>query len=366
MFKKKEKEKTIHSMPSNIFFFVKLLFSVSPLLVIGEFMWGLLMILPNNLIRVIGVKYIIDVVTEDKDLHRIFYAVVVIGLVLVGSTVISWLFREFFWNMEREKLYYGLNQKLYDKARSLDLESYDNPEFYNNFILTIESSSGNIQNLLGLVRMYVGHIISLVTVSSVLFTIDPWCLVIILVVICVFLPISKRVGTLMMERRVENAKYHRRADYFQRIFYLQDYAKEVRMNNISPLLMDRYNDAADDVINNQKNYWNKISALNCTQKVGVQGLGFMFVLPLYLGYCVLVKDTLSVGDFVATFNGAHAVAMSFQFLTIWALARFSEQGKMIDKYREFLNADFKIKNGGKQVKKTEPKEITIKNVLSIP
>ena len=362
MFKKKEKEKTLHSMPSNIFFFIKLLFSVSPLLVLGEFMWGLLMILPNNLIRVIGVKYIIDVVTEGTNLERIFYAVAVIGLILVLSTVISWLFREFYWNMERERLYYGLNQKLYDKARSLDLESYDNPEFYNNFILTIESSSGNIQNLLGLVRMYVGHIISLITVSSVLLTIDPWCLVIILTVICVFLPISKKVGTLMMERRIDNAKYHRRADYFQRIFYLQDYAKEVRMNNISPLLIDRYNDAADDVINNQKKYWNKISALNCTQKVGVQGLGFMFILPLYLGYCVLIKGDLSAGDFVATFNGAHAVAMSFQFLTIWALARFSEQAKMIDKYREFLGADFKIKNGGKEVKKTEPKEITIKNL----
>ena len=362
MFKKKQKEKKLHSMPSNIFFFIKLLFSVSPFLVLGEFMWGLLMILPNNLIRVIGVKYIIDVVTEGTNLERIFYAVAVIGLILILSTVISWLFREFYWNTERERLYFGLNKKLYDKARSLDLESYDNPEFYNNFILTIESSSGNIQNLLGLVRMYVGHIISLVTVSSVLLTIDPWCLVIILTVICVFLPISKRVGTLMMERRIDNAKYHRRADYFQRIFYLQDYAKEVRMNNISPLLIDRYNDAADDVINNQKKYWNKISALNCTQKVGVQGLGFMFILPLYLGYCVLIKGDLSAGDFVATFNGAHSVAMSFQFLTIWALARFSEQAKMIEKYREFLSADFKIKNGGEEVRKTEPKEITIKNL----
>ena len=140
MFKKKQKEKTNHSMPSNIFFFVRLMFSVSPLLVLGEIMWGLLMILPNNLIRVIGVKYIIDVVTEGTNLERIFYAVVIIALVLIGSTVISWLFREFYWNMERERLYYGLNQKLYDKARSLDLESYDNPEFYNNFILTIESS----------------------------------------------------------------------------------------------------------------------------------------------------------------------------------------------------------------------------------
>lgn len=349
-------------MPSNIFFFVKLLFSVSPLLVIGEFIWGLLMILPNNLIRVLGVKYIIDVVTEGENLERIFYAVAVIAIVLIGSTLISWLFREFYWNVEREKVYYGLNKKLYEKARSLDLESYDNPEFYNNFILTIESSSDNIQNLLGMVRMYVGHLISLVTISSVLFTIDPWCLAIILTVICVFLPISKKVGTLMMERRIENAKYHRRSDYFQRIFYLQDYAKEVRMNNIQPLLIDRYNDAADDVISNQKKYWNKISALNCLQTVGVQGLGFMFILPLYLGYCVLVKETLSAGDFVATFNGAHAVAMSFQFLTIWALARFSEQAKMIDKYREFLAADFKINNGGKVAPKTEPKEITIKNL----
>ena len=136
MFKKKQKEKTLHSMPSNIFFFIKLLFSVSPFLVLGEFMWGLLMILPNNLIKVIGVKYIIDVVTEGTDLNRIFYAVLVIGLILILSTVFSWLFREFYWNMEREKLYYGLNKKLYDKARSLDLESYDNPEFYNNFILT--------------------------------------------------------------------------------------------------------------------------------------------------------------------------------------------------------------------------------------
>ena len=362
MFKKKEKEKTLHSMPSNIFFFVRLMFSVSPFLVIGELFWGLLMILPNNLIRVIGVKYIIDVVTEDKDLERIFYAIGVIALVLIGSTAISWLFREFYWNKERERLYYGLNKKLYEKARSLDLESYDNPEFYNSFILTIESSSDNIQNLLGLVRMYVGHIISLVTVSSVLLAIDPWCLVIILGVICIFLPISKKVGTLMMERRIENAKFHRRSDYFQRVFYLQDYAKEVRMNNISPLLIDRYNDAADDVISNQRKYWNKISTLNCLQTLGVQELGFMFLLPLYLGYCVLVKETLSAGDFVATFNGAHAVAMSFQFLTVWALARFSEQGKMIDKYREFLKADFKIKNGGEDAPKTEPKEITIKNL----
>ena len=88
--------KKLHSMPSNIFFFIRLLFSVSPLLVIGEFIWGILLILPSRLVSVIGVKYIIDVVTEGERLERVFYAVGAIALVLVVSKLFAWLFREFF------------------------------------------------------------------------------------------------------------------------------------------------------------------------------------------------------------------------------------------------------------------------------
>lgn len=176
----KDKNTTQHSMLSNIIFFVGMLFKVSPFLVIGEFIWGILLILPSRLVNVIGIKYFIDVVAEGENLHRIFYAVAAIAAVLVISKLFAWIYREFFWNMGREKVYYGLNKRLYEKAKQLDLESYDNPEFYNNFILTIESSSDNIQNLLGLVREYVGNVISLVTISSILLTIDPWCLVIIL------------------------------------------------------------------------------------------------------------------------------------------------------------------------------------------
>lgn len=362
MFRKKDKEKSIRSILPNIFYFVKLMFSISPLLVTGELLWGVLTIVPNNLIGVIGVKYIIDTVTEGKNPERIFYAVAVIAVIIVCSNVFSWLFMEFYWNKERERLYYGINKKIYEKAKSLDLESYDNPEFYNKLILTIESSSGNIQNLMGLIRGYVGHIFSLLAVSSVLLTIDPICLVIILGMIVAFMPLSKKIGSLMMERRIENAKYHRRSDYFQRIFYLQDYAKEVRMNGISPLLVSRYNEAADDVINNQKTFFTKIAIFNFMQTIGVQGIGFLFVLPLYLGYCVLVKESITPGDFIATFNGAHSVALSFQLLTVWALPQFTEQAKMIAKYREFLSAEPKIKDGEKAVPKTEPKEIQIKNL----
>ncbi len=359
---KKSKEKTQYSMFSNIFFFVKLLFEVSPLLVIGEFAWGILTNVPARLISVIGAKYIIDTVESGENLESIFGAVGLIALVIIAGNAFTWIFREFFWNMEKEKVYYGLNKKLYEKARQLDEESYDNPDFYNNFILTIESSSDNIQNLLGLVRNYVGNIILLISIGSVLISIDPVCLIIILFFIGVFSPISKKIGNLQMGRRIDNTRFHRRSDYFQRIFYLQDYCKEVRMNDISPLLIERYNDAATDVVKNQRYYWKRISGYYLLQESGIQIFGFMFVLPLYLGYCVLVKESLSAGDFVAAFNGSYSIAASINFLTVWAVAIFSERGKMIEKYREFLKAEFKISDGAKKAEKGKPKEIKIENL----
>lgn len=357
-----KKEKNEHSLLSNMLFFVGLMFKASPLLVIGELCWGILMNVPSRLISVIGVKYIIDVMTSGERVYRIFWAVGIIAAVIVFSRVISWLFREFFWNVEKEKCYFALNKGLYEKAKSLDLESYDNPEFYNSFILTIESSSDNIQNLLGLIRNYFGNVVALISVASVLAAIDSLCLLIILVSIAAFMPLSKVIGNLQTQRQIENTRYHRRSDYFQRIFYLQDYAKEVRMNNIHPLLIDRYNDAADDVIKNQDKYWSKISLLYCIQEIGVQVVGIMFLMPLYLGYLVLVKQSITAGDFVATFNGAYSIAVSINFLTVWAVARFEERAKIIEKYRGFLNAEPKITDGENHASVTEPKEIKIENM----
>ena len=179
----KKKSETAHSTFSNIFFFVRLLFKISPVLVIGDFLMGILTTLPTRLISVVGLKYIIDVVSKGVRLERIFTAVGFIAVILVGSKVFSWLFQEFYWNAAREKVYYGLNKTLYEKAKSVDLENYDDPEFYNSFILTIESSSDNIANLLGLVRNYVGNLVSFVTIGGVLITIDPVCLIIILGII---------------------------------------------------------------------------------------------------------------------------------------------------------------------------------------
>lgn len=349
-------------MLSNIIYFVVLLFRVSPGLVIGEMVFGVLRKLPYRIISVLGVKYMVDAVTNGSSGRQVFSIVAVIGLVLFATALANALFREFYWNVAREKAYRGLNRTLYEKAKELDLENYDNPMFYNNFILTIESSSDNIQNILGLVQNYFGEVISLLTIGSIIFTIDPVCLLIIAVIVVIFTPISRKIGEMQMMRREDNNRLHRKADYFARVFYLQDYVKEVRMNGIMPLLMKRYNEAAQEVCDNQKKYVRKIDIAYFIQETGVQIIGFMLLLPFYLGYCVLERHTLSAGDFIASFNGAFSIAASFSFLTVAAVRNFSERAKMIEKYREFLKTETKIKDGERKAELTEPKTIEIKDL----
>lgn len=338
------------------------MFRISPLLVIGECFWSSINRLPTRIISVLGVKYVIDVIANGDDKIKIVYAVIAIAVILIVSEVLNALYREFFFAIEKEKVDKGMSQLLYEKARELDLESYDNPDFYNNFILVIEASAGGITGVLGMVQRYVGEVISLITICSIILAIDPVCLAIVGGVVVVFTPISNMIGKLQAQRQIDNNRLHRRADYFARIFYLQDYAKEVRMNDIQPLLMKRYNQAADDVIDNQRRYVGKIDFIYFFQELGVQVIGFMFLLPLYLGYCVLKKGTLSPGDFVATFNGAFQIAASFSFLTVGVVRMFSERARLIEKYREFLSRDRRINDGDSVAPVTQPKEIKLENV----
>ena len=174
-------KKTEHSTFSNIFFFLGILFKISPALVIGECLWKIMLSLPTKLVAVLGIKYVIDIATGDGNKTKIIYAVLIIAAVIIISRIISWLYREFYWNVAKEKTQKGLSEKFYEKAKQLDLESYDNPHFYNSFILAIEASAGSFQGILNMVSGYVSELISLITIGTIILAIDPVCLLIILV-----------------------------------------------------------------------------------------------------------------------------------------------------------------------------------------
>ena len=358
----RNKEKTTHSTISNIFYMLKTMFKVSPVLVIGEILQHIFSTLPGRLVSVIGLKFVIDEVQNGGDSKKILLGIVLMVSVLVLGEVSTSVFFELFVHREREKLDYGIQTMFYKKAAELDLQKYDDPTYYSDFILAIESSSDSLRYILGMVKGYVGEIISFVAIAGVVLTIDPICLLIVVLFVAIFIPMGRYTGNLQMKRREEVTEKHRKGDYFARVFYLPDYAGEIRTSGIFPLLRKRFNESADEVVNTQKKYVGKLDKLFYIQDIGIRAIGFVLVLGLYIGYQTIVTGNMSAGDFVATFNGALLIGGSILYLTVYSVRGFTERSKMIEKCRIFLAEKERITDGTHIAECGEPEEIVVENI----
>lgn len=349
-------------MISNIFYMLKLMFKVSPMLVIGEITEHILKTLPGKLVSVIGLKYIIDEVTKGGDVKNVIIGIAAILLILVFSEVGNSVFFELFVHREREKLDLGIQSMLYKKAAQLDLSKYDDPGYYSDFILAVEMSSDNIKYILQNVKYYVGEIISFITISAVLLTIDPACLLIVLTSVVIFIPVGRYTGNLMNKRRTEITEKHRKGDYFSRLFYLRDYAGEIRTGGLFGLLDRRFSESADDIVSTQDKYVKKIDKIFFVQETSIQVIGFMLALTLYIGYRTLVTGDMTAGDFVATFNGAVQIGGGVLYLTVYGVRQFTERSGMIEKYRIFMAEQSKVLDGETMAQSGKPEKITVKNI----
>ncbi len=358
----KKKIKAKHNTVSNVFYMLRVMFKISPGLVIGEIAEQIMGALPSKLISVIGLKYVIDEVQNGGDPKKIILAIASMLGIIIACEVFTNIFYELFAHREREKLDLGIQSMFYKKAAELDLARYDDPGYYSDFILSIENTADNLRSILNLVRGYVEQVIAFAAVAAIMLTIDPICLVIVLVSVILFIPVGKYTGSLQTKRREATTEKHRRADYFSRLFYLPDYAGEIRTSGVYPLLRKRFTESADDVIDTQRRYVKKLDWLFFAQEFTVQVVGFMLILSLYIGYQTIVTGNMSAGDFVATFNGSVQIGSAVLYLTVYSLRNFTERSQMIEKCREFLGETSKIKDGEHIAVCGEPEKISVKNV----
>lgn len=358
---RKKKNQSNHGIISNTWYMLKLMFSVSPGLVMGEIFEEILSILPGKLISVIGIRYVINEVQSGNDAKKIISGVAMMAGILIFANVYSSIFYELYAHREREKMYLGIHSKLYNKAIELDLNKYDNPSFYADFILAVQTSSENIQSFLENIRHYVAQIISFMSISAVLLTIDPVCLIIVFAFVFGFVPLGRYLGNLQMRRREAICDKERKSDYFARLFYLQEYAGEIRTSGIKKLLLKRFDESVDETYKTESRFLKKLEWGFFFQESGIQVIGFMLTLTAYIGYKALVTGELGAGDFVAAFNGAVQIGASVLYLTVYSIRTFTERSKMVEKYRTFLSTETEIVDGEFIASCGEPETIRIKN-----
>ena len=233
-----------------------------------------------------------------------------------------------------------LYQKLFQKSRNVELECFENSDFYDKYTLAMKNADTRlyetVDQLFGVLFGFVASIFAFIF----MFQVDK------LSVAFIFLPIIgnfyfRRLNTHVdYERNKEMAPHNRRIDYINRIMYLKDYAKEIRLTNIFKLLKRQYTDAITGVADVTKKFVWKSAFLHWFYVM----FTFTFIfegLLIYGAYRTLVSNTMSLAQL--------AVITSMMVSTTWILIGFTDSvtasfknGLFVDYLRTFLEYEEKI------------------------
>ena len=355
---KKEKTNTI----KNNIYMLKFIFKHTPFMAFGYLFFDVLANLPWTLSNVVLLKYIIDVATEGRDYYRVAVALGLFVVFVVITNLLTTLFYEISMPKQKEKLYFAVYKTIYQKAAKMDYEAYDNPEFYNDLVLAMNSMNSRAYSVLADIQEVLTNVISVLTIGAVIVSIDPICLLFVMVCVGIMTPIGRLIAKVNVERTEAMTPLDRKNLYFSRVFYLQDYAKELRLSRAGEMVERRYNQNIFDRIKTISPYLSKQWKLYFCQESLPMTLLIYLGITLLMGYKALVTKEVTMGDFAATFNGATSISTSVFALTSHIAINVRENGLYVEKFRRFMNAKEKMVSGTKTTVFENPPVIKFENV----
>ena len=355
---KKEKTNTI----KNNVYMLKFIFKHTPFMVFGYLFFDILSTLPWTLSNVVLLKYIIDVVSEGRDYYRVAVALALFVVFVIITNLSSTLFYEISMPKQKQKLYFAVYKTIYEKAAKMDYEAYDNPEFYNDLVLAMNSMNERAYSVLSDTQSVLTNIASVLTIGAVIVSIDPICLLFVIVCVAIMTPIGRLIAKVNVERTEVMTPFDRKNLYFSRVFYLQDYAKELRLSGAGKMIETRYNKNVFDRIKTISPYLTKQWKLYFCQEALPMTLLIYLGVTLLMGYKAIVEKSVTMGDFAATFNGASTISTCVFALTSNLAINVRENGLYVEKFRKFMNAKEKMVSGTKTTVFEKPVVIKFENV----
>lgn len=355
--KKKEKKHGFIRVSKNLWFMLKYSFKYTPsytFVTLGEALgrgaW--------HIIGVLFTKYLFDAIEAGVEFKTVLFWV----LLFAGYNAVFELFNK--WRLQvyvpRVKLilHEAVQNELYQKARELDQSCYDDPEFYNDFIWAIRESSERVAHIMENFSVFINRVVSSVVILGLLVSMDWIVVVMLLVAVSLGFVFKNKLNKVRYDKNLEMNPINRKLSYIGRVFYLQDYAKELRQGGIAEHLRNDYKTTTETKIACIKKYMGRI--------FGVSLLSIMLtdLLPSagvtsYLIVRYIVDPTLSLGSFSASINASFKLYWTIDDIGAH-FNKFHDHSLYIEKVKKFLRYEPQIKGEVTEVPAFE--SLTVKNL----
>lgn len=356
--KPKVSAKTLYK---NNLYLIKVLFKASPL--------GMVLCMLEKFRVAVFVfiewTWLINYVLESVEYHRGFEKTITAIAIVFGLLVVTSTLSGVAWQRFSPKVLLKAKEKLkdtiYDKAKSCDLEKFDNPEYYNDFVLTVEKCDFMIEGTFNMLMNLCDCFGGIITTGAFFATKNLPATILVLITTVIKIGVQLSRSKLWYGKNKEAQPKYRKADYTKRLFYLLDYAKELRLNPDSKSnAFERYDQSYGELLGTLRKYDKKL-VLNNILSTLLQEPIINLLLILLLIYQATVLHTISYSMIIVITSSCWRLSWDLTIFTT-TITNTAESCLYVDKIKSFLAEKCKITSKKNLSVDNKPKEITLENV----
>lgn len=285
-------------------------------------------------------KVVVDHLGEGGDPMTLTWFI--LGMFAIHVTV--FFAQQAFWQIyapiSQRKLSMAIRTALYTQMRAVELSCYEDPAYYEKYVKAMNEAEDRAFNVLWALERLFGQVFSLIANALLLWSIDPILMLFALIPFGVGF-IRKKRNKIAFKENEDIQKLAWKANYIQRGFYLQDYAKEMRLTGMSDKLLSDLDETTVAVERIKRKYGIRNAALDYICRISHEVVTVLGAC-LYAVYATLVQGTVGVGDCIVVLNSIGSVSGYLQGL-VTNLVSFHEHALYIQNLRSFLEYEPKIK-----------------------
>lgn len=342
----------------NVIFALKLIWEADKRLLIGYLVTEISnKVLSMYVQNILFLKVLLSIIDGKADFKTYFtYLLLFFGVYFLVNVISA--FAEKTRLISAKIVLKRLNNKIFEKATTLDVSCYENPEFYDKYQrATLVLSSSYFDLICWDVAAIIGGIIALICVVTTVTVINPLYLLFLLPVTLVFV-IEIYKSKAVYKRDLEMTTNNRIKAYIQRTMFLKEYSKDMRTSNIFAVLIQRFKKAIDGNVFILKKYGLKLFVYSMVSSLFSD---FIPIIGTYAlaGYQFIFTKALSISSFSVVLSSINSVRDS----TMSIAEGFDELSQMalyFQNLRDFFDYEPKITDGGKDAEKFQ--SIEFKNV----
>ncbi len=325
------------------FWLYKKIFSYSPAYLISNVLYGVLM----GIWPAMGILYterLYDEIGRGEIFEKILVLVIAYFSVMLIIRGFNTVYQLYMLPRFREVIHRRLYTDIFEHARRADLSNYDDPEFFNDYVMSTQPVWGHTVQLIEGTGWLIRDIVALVVSAGVIVGIEPLVALLIFVSGVARIIISRFSNKLYVREEEEQNPIRRRGDYVKRVFTIPDYAKELHTTRVSENLVDAYSKSCDERKDITLKYGKKYLLCDFVFLVFLDVANYAVLILLLYKLMMVPNSGVTLGGFAVGVNAIWSISWRIEAIGE-RLMDFHKHGIFIKKLIGFFEKKPKIVGG---------------------